>query len=150
MDELDQRLIGALRRDGRASLSDLAHALGVTRTTVRARLGRLAASGEVAGFTVLTRADVATAPVRGLMMIQADPRGTDRVMARIAGLPEVTAVHSTNGTWDLIAEIGAGSLEAMDDVLSAIRRFEGVTRSETNLLLSTRRAVGGPVRRPAP
>jgi DNA-binding Lrp family transcriptional regulator len=144
MDELDQRLIAALRRDGRASLSELAHDLGVTRTTVRARLARLIAAGEVAGFTVLTRADVVLAPVRGLMMIQADPRGTDRVMARILGLPEVTAVHSTNGTWDLIAEVGTDTLEAMDDVISLIRRFDGVTRSETNLLLTTKR----PVRRP--
>lgn len=139
MDELDNRLIAALRRDGRATLSDLAQDLGVTRTTVRARLGRLVASGEIAGFTVLTRADVAQAPVRGLMMIQAEARGTDRVMARLAGLPEVAAVHSTNGTWDMIAEIHAGTLEALDEVLSVIRRFEGVTRSETTLLLSSRR-----------
>lgn len=144
MDELDQGLIAALRRDGRASLSDLAAALGVTRTTVRARLARLVAAGEVVGFTVLTRGDVRAAPVRGLMMIQADPRRTDRVMDRIAGLAEVTAVHSTNGTWDLVAEIGTDTLEALDEVLSLIRRFEGVTRSETSLLLSTRR----PVRRP--
>jgi DNA-binding Lrp family transcriptional regulator len=144
MDELDQRLIAALRRDGRASLSELAHDLGVTRTTVRARLGRLIGTGEIAGFTVLTRAEVAAAPVRGLMMIQADPRGTDRVMARLLGLSEVTAVHSTNGTWDLIAEIGTDTLEALDDVLTLIRRFEGVTRSETSLLLTTRR----PMRRP--
>jgi DNA-binding Lrp family transcriptional regulator len=107
-------------------------------------MGRLIGSGEIAGFTVLTRAEVSSAPVRGQMMIQADPRGTDRVMARLLGLAEVTAVHSTNGTWDLIAEIGTDTLEALDDVLTLIRRFEGVTRSETNLLLSTRR----PVRRP--
>lgn len=144
MDELDQRLIAALRRDGRASLSELAHDLGVTRTTARSRLARLIGSGEIAGFTVLTRAEIASAPVRGLMMIQADPRGTDRVMARILGLPEVTAVHSTNGTWDLIAEVGTDTLEAMDEVISLIRRFDGVTRSETNLLLTTRR----PMRRP--
>lgn len=139
MDELDQRLIAALRRDGRASLSELAHDLGVTRTTIRARMARMRASGEIAGFTVLTRADVAPRPVRGLMMIQAEARGTDRVMARLAGLPGVVATHSTNGFWDLIAEVQADSLEAFDEVLSAVRSFEGVTRSETSILLSTRR-----------
>ena len=112
MDDLDNRLLAALRRDGRASLSELAHDLGVTRTTVRARIGRMAASGEIAGFTVLTRADVAASPVRGLMMVSAEARVTDRVMARIVGLPEVVAVHSTNGAWDLIVEIGTGTLEA--------------------------------------
>ncbi|TNC69474.1 Lrp/AsnC family transcriptional regulator [Rubellimicrobium roseum] len=145
MDELDQRLISALRRDGRASLSDLAHELDVTRTTVRSRLARLIASGEIAGFTVLTRADVATAPVRGLMMLQVEGRGTDRVMARLSGLTEVTAFHTTNGTWDLIVEIGTDTLEHFDEVLFAIRRIPGVTRSETNLLLSSRRPVRRPV-----
>lgn len=144
MDELDQRLLAALKRDGRAPLSELAPALGVTRTTVRARLARLVARGEIVGFAALTPADLRAAPVRGLMMIQADPRRTDRVMDRVAGLPEVTAVHSTNGTWDLIAEVGCGTLEAMDEALSRIRRIDGVTRSETSLLLSTRRALRRP------
>ena len=141
MDELDQRLIAALRRDGRASLSDLAATLGVTRTTVRARLARLIERGDIVGFTVLTRADVAAHPVRGLMMLEISGRGTERTMARLVGMPEVQAVHSTNGTWDLIVEIGTGTLEAFDAALFAIRRLDGVTRSETNLLLSTRRSV---------
>ena len=148
MDDLDQRLVAALRRDGRASLSELAHDLGVTRTTVRARMDRLVASGEVAGFTVLTRGDVAQMPVRGLMMLQVEGRGTDRVMKRLGGLPEVTAFHTTNGTWDLIVEVGTRTLEEFDEALFAIRRIEGVTRSETNLLLSSRRPVTRPVRRP--
>jgi DNA-binding Lrp family transcriptional regulator len=102
---------------------------------------RLIASGEIAGFTVLTRADVAAAPVRGLMMLQVEGRGTDRVMARLSGMSEVQAFHTTNGTWDLIVEIATETLEAFDEALFAIRRIEGVVRSETNLLLSTRRPV---------
>jgi DNA-binding Lrp family transcriptional regulator len=141
MDRLDQALLAALKRDGRASLSDLAVDLGVTRTTVRARLARLQAAGEIAGFTVLTRADVAPSPVRGLMMLGIEGRGTEKIMARLAGMPQVMAVHSTNGTWDLIVEIGTATLEALDEVLFAVRRIDGVTRSETNLLLSTRRAA---------
>ena len=140
MDELDTRLIAALRRDGRAALADLAAGLGVTRTTVRARLAKLRESGEILGFTVLTKGDVATAPVRGLMMLGIEGRGAEKVMARLQGLPEVVAVHSTNGTWDLIAELGTETLEALDRALFVIRRYEGVTRSETHLLLSTRRA----------
>lgn len=139
MDDLDNRLIAALHRDGRASLSELAHDLGVTRTTIRTRLARLTESGEIVGFTVQTRADVADSPVRGLMMIGVDGQGAERIMARISALPQVRAVHSTNGTWDLIAEIGTGTLEELDKTLFAIRGLSGVARSETNLLLSTRR-----------
>ncbi|SLN60041.1 Lrp/AsnC family transcriptional regulator [Roseisalinus antarcticus] len=138
MDELDNRLIAALVRDGRASLSLLAADLGVTRATVRSRLARLEASGEITGYTVLTRRDPGQAPVRGLMMLGIEGTGTERLMARIAAMPAVRAVHSTNGTWDLVAEIGTRTLEEFDAALFAIRRLQGVIRSETNLLLSTR------------
>ncbi len=140
MDDTDQRLIAALRRDGRASISELAHELGVARATVRARLARLRAAGEIAGFAVLTRADVTAAPVRALTMIGIEGRGTERIIARLSGMPSVQAVHTTNGKWDLIAELGTATLEELDRVLVAIRRLEGVTTSETSLLLSTRRA----------
>lgn len=139
LDETDERLIAALRRDGRASVSELAATLGLSRATVRARMDRLVAKGEIAGFSVLTRADVSPAPVRGLMMIGIEGRGTDRIVARLMGLPAVQAVHSTNGKWDLIAEIGAETLAELDDVLAQIRRLDGVTTSETSLLLTTRR-----------
>lgn len=139
LDKTDDRLIGLLRRDGRASLSDLAVSLGVTRATVRARMDRLQAGGEIAGFTVLTRDDVATHPVRGLMMLEIAGRGAEKVAKALRLRRNVQAVHSTNGTWDLIAEIGTETLEAFDTELTEIRRLEAITRSETSLLLSTRR-----------
>ncbi|AOZ68420.1 AsnC family transcriptional regulator [Rhodobacter xanthinilyticus] len=139
LDETDQRLIAALRRDGRAAVSDLAVQLGLSRATVRARIERLVARGEIEGFTVQTRSDAALAPVRGLMMLAIEGRGTERVMSRLLGLPQVQAVHTTNGQWDLIVEIGARGLPELDETLLAIRRIEGVSRSETNLQLSTRK-----------
>ncbi|OIQ70684.1 leucine-responsive regulatory protein [mine drainage metagenome] len=140
MDDTDQRLIAALRRDGRAAVSELAERLGLARATVRARMERLTARGEIAGFTVLTRADVTAAPVRGLMMIGIEGRGAERVAARLAGMPAVQAVHSTNGKWDMIAELGTETLEDLDAALAQIRKLEGVSTSETSLLLTTRRA----------
>lgn len=140
LDDTDQALIAALRRNGRASLSDLAAQLGLARGTVTARMERLQNRGEIQGFTVVTRGDVSAMPVRGLMMISIEGRGTERIMARLAGLPEVTAVHSTNGRWDLIAEIGARTLEELDAVLIKVRNYDGVMGSETSLLLTTRRA----------
>lgn len=140
MDELDGKLVQALKRDGRAAVSDLSADLGVTRATVKARMDRLRESGEIAGFTVQTRLDVAAHRVRGLMMLGIEGRGTEKVMRALLGVVEVQTVHSTNGTWDLIVEIGTETLDGLDAVLFRIRRMDGVTRSETSLLLSTRRA----------
>ncbi len=140
MDDTDRKLIAALRRDGRASLSELAAITGLSRATVRARLRRLRESGEIIGFTVLLRHDSCQAPVRGLMMLAIEGQGSDRIRRHLLGIPEVQAVHATNGRWDMIAEIGTEDLETLDTVLAKIRRIPGVMQSETSLLLSTRRA----------
>jgi DNA-binding Lrp family transcriptional regulator len=141
LDEIDLKLIAALRRDGRASISDLAGRLRIARATVRGRIERLVQSGEIAGFTVLTRADVTAAPVRGQTLICIEGRGTERIIALLQGIPAVQAVHSTNGRWDLIIELATDTLQELDDTLVRIRRFEGITASETNLYLSSRRPL---------
>ena len=140
MDETDRQLISALRHDARASLSDLALTLGVSRTTVRSRIERLRQSGDIVGFSVVLRGDTARDPVRGLMMIGIEGRGTDRILRHLNGLSAVRTVHTTNGRWDVIVEIGAETLEAFDAVLAQIRRLDGVATSETSLLLSTRKS----------
>lgn len=142
MDETDRKLISALRHDARVSLSDLALGLGVSRTTVRGRMERLKQSGEIVGFSVVLRGDTARDPVRGLMMIGIEGRGADRVIRQLNGLSAVRAVHTTNGRWDLIVEIGTDTLEALDATLAQIRKFDGISSSETSLLLNTRKAGG--------
>ena len=141
MDETDHKLIAALRHDARASLSDLAARLEMSRTTVRTRLARLQERGEIVGFSVITRADVARDPVRGLMMIGIEGRGAERIKRQLSGMAELRAVHSTNGRWDLIVEIGTATLAQFDRVLDRIRQLDGVVASETSLLLSTRKSV---------
>lgn len=142
MDETDRKLLSALRHDARASLSDLALTLGVSRTTVRGRIERLKRSGEIVGFSVVVKGDAVRDPVRGLMMIGIEGRGADRVVRQLNGLSAVRAIHSTNGRWDLIVEIGTPTLDEFDAVLGQIRCFDGVTTSETSLLLSTKKSAG--------
>ncbi len=140
MDDIDRKLISALRHDARASLSDLAIDLGVSRTTVRGRIERLRQRGDIVGFTVVLQEDAKSDPVRGLMLLGIEGRGTDRIVRQLTGLTAVRAIHSTNGRWDLILELGTDTLDHLDEVLTQIRRLDGVATSETNLLLSTRKS----------
>lgn len=141
MDEIESRLISALRHNARASLSTLAGLVGVTRATIRTRLEKLENRGDIIGYSVVTKADIAGQPVRALMMLGIEGRGTERIVARATGLPEVQAVHTTNGKWDLVVEIGTETLVDLDRVLAAIRRFDGVQSSETSILLATRKVA---------
>lgn len=136
-DELDHRLIAALREDGRAPISKLGAILGVSRATVQSRLDRLIESGAVLGFTVRFRQDYDAKAIRAIMMIEVVGRSTTAVIRQLRGLPELHSLHTTNGTWDLIAEIRADSLSDFDRVLREVRTIDGILNSETSILLSS-------------
>ena len=136
-DSLDRELISLLRHDGRAPLSKLATILKVSRGTVQNRLDRLMASGAIVGFTVRVREDYGLDTVRALMMIEVTGRSTTQVIRQLRGIAELVVLHTTNGSWDLIAEIQTGSLAEFDRVLRDVRMIDGVLNSETSLILST-------------
>jgi DNA-binding Lrp family transcriptional regulator len=136
-DSLDRELISLLRHDGRAPLSKLATILKVSRGTVQNRLDRLLNSGAILGFSVRVREDYGLDTVRALMMIEVAGRSTTQIIRQLRGIAELVALHTTNGSWDLIAEIQTGSLAEFDRVLRDVRMIEGILNSETSLILST-------------
>ena len=137
LDDLDRRLVGALREDGRAPVAKLAIVLGVSRATVQSRLDRLLASGAVLGFTIRAHEAVDDGSVRAIMLIEVTGKSTTAVIRRLRGLPELQSLHTTNGAWDLIAEIRAATLADFDRVLREVRTIEGVLNSETSIKLSS-------------
>ena len=136
-DDLDRRIISHLRVDGRASLSKLADALKVARGTVQNRLDRLIETGTLLGFTVRVREDYEDRSVRAVMLIEVTGKSTTQVIQRLRGITEIRTLHTTNGKWDLVAEIHVSSLPDFDRVLREVRMIDGVANSETSLLLST-------------
>lgn len=137
MDDLDQRLLAALRVDARESAASLARRLGVTRATVTSRLDRLEAAGTILGYTVRVREDHDPDLIRAIGFIEIQGRSTDQVIRKLRGFPEVVSLHSTNGGWDLVVELRTASLASFDSVLGRIRSIDGVVNSETSLLLSS-------------
>jgi DNA-binding Lrp family transcriptional regulator len=138
MDDTDRALIRLLRHDARQSVSALAAACGVSRGTVQNRLARLEQDGVIQGYTVRLRADAAVAPVRAVTMVEVAGGKLNAVVRALRSLPEVAAVHTTNGRWDLVVELAAHDLAAFDTVLRRIRQIDGIANSETSLMLSDR------------
>jgi DNA-binding Lrp family transcriptional regulator len=137
LDAVDHRLVGLLRENARLSVARLAEALGVSRGTVQNRIDRLVRRGVLLGFTVRTAPEAAAHRVRAVTMIAVEGERSAEILATLRGFPEVRALHTTNGRWDIVAELGADSLEAFDEVLRRIRLIRGISSSETSLLLST-------------
>jgi DNA-binding Lrp family transcriptional regulator len=135
MDELDRRLLALLRLDARAPASSLAAELRISRGTVQNRIEKLRKNGTIQGFTIRARADLEADRVRAVMSIEVAGEKTMAVVKALRGFPEVVAVHSTNGRWDLVAELDTDSLSGFSHALDEIRRIEGISGSETSLLL---------------
>lgn len=136
LDDMDLALIAALRADGRRSISDLAVELKLSRATVRARLSRLVESGEIQGFTAVLRNEGQDLPIRAMMMLAIEGKRADAVIRRLSGMPEARSIHTTNGRWDLVIELATPDLASFDAALHRIRLIEGVSATETSLMLS--------------
>lgn len=137
LDDLDRRLLSALRADSREPVASLARRLGVTRATVTNRLDRLVSSGTVIGFSVRVREEQDPDSVRAVALIEVEGKSTDDVIRQLRGLPEIQSLHTTNGAWDLVAELRTDTLGSFDRLLGRIRSIDGVINSETSLLLSS-------------
>lgn len=137
MDDIDRQLIGLLRDNARMSVVALAQKLRVARATVQNRIGKLESDGTIVGYTVRLKPDIAEQRMRAFMTVAVEGTQVDAVIKSLRGEPAVAALYSTNGRWDIVAELRADSLEGFDRVLARIRLVEGISQTETSLLLST-------------
>ena len=149
MDSLDTDLVALLRTDARRSVSELALELGVSRATVRARMAKLHATGEVLGYTAVLRDETRELPVRAIMSVAIEGKRTNRVSRQLATMPEVRTIHTTNGRWDLVLELATRDLPGFDAALGRIRLIEGVAQTKTSLLLQTLKRSAGTAAPPA-
>jgi DNA-binding Lrp family transcriptional regulator len=139
MDDLDRQLIGLLRQDSRLPVASLAAAAKVSRATVKARIDRLVADGVIEAFTIRLGTELRQAEVRAIVMIEVQGKAADHVAQRLRGVPEVRALYSTNGRWDFVAELEDRDLASFDETLRRLRLIDGISSTETNILLNARK-----------
>jgi DNA-binding Lrp family transcriptional regulator len=137
MDDLDRKLIAQLRDNARTPLTLLAKTLKVSRGTVQNRLEKLERDGTIAGFTIRLRPAIDEQRISALMTIAVEGNRLEAVLRTLRGDPSIVTLYTTNGRWDLVAEIRADNLQAFDQVLSRTRLIAGISATETSLLLST-------------
>lgn len=137
MDDTDRQLIALLRDNARTPVVALAKKLRVARATVQNRIAKLEAEGTIVGYTVRLRPDAEPHRIRAIMSIEIEGHHAEAVRRALRGHPNVVALHTTNGRWDLMAELRTDTLEMFDSVLTEIRSIEGIATTETSILLST-------------
>ncbi|MEP5632379.1 MAG: Lrp/AsnC family transcriptional regulator [Tateyamaria sp.] len=136
-DDFDRRLVALLIRDGRAPIAKLADILDVSRSTVQNRLDRMLESGALLGFTARVREDYDDGQINAIMMIKISGKSTTQVITNLRRLPELRQVHTTNGKWDLVADVRVETLAEFDRILREVRQIDHIQDSETSMLLTS-------------
>ena len=132
----DRKLLLALKKDSRASVTTLSDEIGVARATIQASIKRLVEAGVIQRFTIdidpLTERDL----VRAVMSIEVQGVMTSTVIRALKRMPELISLHSTNGIWDLVAQIETPDLMSFDLLLRRTHEIEGILNTQTSILLN--------------
>jgi DNA-binding Lrp family transcriptional regulator len=138
MDAIDLQLIAALRANARASTAQLARGVGRSRTSVQSRIERLEQEGVILGYGVRLAPEHASGAVRAHVMIKVGPKEARAVSAALSAIGPVRVLHSVSGEVDLIAEAATATVAEMDQVIDRIGALDGVERTTSSIILSTR------------
>lgn len=138
MNDLDLRLVALLKRNARMSVTQMSFELNASRITIDSHIKKLEESGVIKGYTVKLGSEEFRHKISGWILINAEANKEEAAIAKMIEMPELTRLHTTNGKWDLAAEIQTQTLEEFDRAISKLRQIEGITESETSLLLSSR------------
>lgn len=138
IDATDREILALLREDGRASTARLGRRLGLSRTTVHSRIERLLARRVITGFTVRMGADTEREQIQAHVLITVIPKLQTRAEAALRQLPEVRKLYAVSGQHDFIAIVVTESVGEMDRVLDQIGSLDGIDRTVSFIVLSTR------------
>lgn len=135
MDDKDQRLIALLRRDARRSIVALARDLDLSRSATQDRLGRLRASGAIAGFTVIEGA-AGGARQMAYLFVRLEPGARcAQVMPTLRKVATIAAAHSVAGPFDLILTVEGADVAAIELARRAVAETSGVAEVSTHVVL---------------
>ena len=138
MDDIDQKLLAALRENARASTAQLGRLVGRSRTSVQSRIERLEKQGVILGYGVRLAAEHGGGAVRAHVMIKVEPKVARAVTAALRAIDQVRVLHSVSGDVDLIAVAMTASVDEMDQVIDKIGALDGVERTTSSIILSTK------------
>lgn len=134
----DLELIDLLRHDARMSVTDIADRLGVSRSTAQKRLELLKKRGVIASYTVVLSEAFLKSQVRAHVSFVVTPNKTLSVIDAMKKIRAVEEIHSVSGDSDLVAELSAPNVSALDDAIEVLIGIDGVERTRTSVILSTK------------
>jgi len=139
VDEVDRQLIRALRENARASYAELSRLVGLSAPSVQDRIRRLEERGVLAGYRAQIRPSALGLDVTafiGLML--SDGADQDAVAGRLDGVREIEDCWYIAGDESYLIKVRVPTVGALEELLGRLLRINGIARTRTTLVLSTK------------
>jgi DNA-binding Lrp family transcriptional regulator len=141
IDELDARLIAALRESPRVGLLEIARRLGVARGTVQARLGKLEARGVITGYGPEVDPAAMGYGIQAFVLLELTQGRLGEATRVLEGVPEVVEADAISGPQDLLCRLVARDTEHLQEIVNRILATAAIRRSTSYIVLSDRKST---------
>jgi DNA-binding Lrp family transcriptional regulator len=136
LDGKDRLLIAYLRRNARMTTVELAGKLGLSRSSVHARIARLEKSGIIRGYTVVLGEESLGERLRcGVVFRLEKGASSEALLEKLRAVRGVGAVYLLTGDVDAFVEVVARTTLGIDRTRIEIAALEGIAEVRTHVVL---------------
>lgn len=137
LDDIDQRIVAALRDDGRASFAEVGALVGLSAPAVKRRVDRLRANGVISGFAAIVEPAALGWSTEAYVELYCQGKTTPAVIgAAVLRHPEVIDACTVSGEADALIHVVAADMRHFEEVLERIGAEKFVVRTKSVLVLS--------------
>ena len=144
LDAIDRQLISLLQINARESVATLARQLGIARTTVNSRLERLERNKVITGYGVRLGQRLIGGGLQAYVGIKVQPRSGKDIVRHLSAMGQVQQLCAVSGEFDYVAWLLSDSPEQLDQLLDLIGSLDGVEKTTTSIILSSKVDRGQP------
>lgn len=139
LDRIDLAILDLLQENCKQSLATIGEKVGLSAPSVVDRIHKLEDAGVIRGYAALLDARLVGRDVTAFVGVKiGHPRGVDLFEREIAPILEVQECHHVTGGHTLMLKVKTGSTSDLERLIDRFRSVEGVTQTETMVVLSTR------------
>ena len=135
MDRIDEKLLGLLTENGRASIKELAGTIGLSRTATTERLRRLENTGQIEAYTIRQRS--VENCYEALLMITTHQPSCDSLAPRLQAISEVCSMYSLSGDIDVQIHLRTRTTQKLHQIREIIASWPEIASVSTSSILKT-------------
>jgi DNA-binding Lrp family transcriptional regulator len=138
VDDTDRKIVALLREDARRSYQDVGRHVHLSAPAVKRRVDRLEQDGVILGYTAVINPEAFGWHAEAFVDLFCEGKMPGEAIKRaVEGEPGVVAAHTVAGEASAHLHLMAPDTKGLEELLERIRATDGVTRTVTEVVLST-------------